>query len=174
MQSKGIIQIAAGTRHVLALSSSELVYAWGENNYGQLGDGTVENSILIKEIHILRNRRIVQVSVSECASFAVSIHGELFVWGSNEKHVHGHPSASGKFHICLYCFAKFLKRVLISSYGFVAISFGDFTGCHWFVFYHCLPSKFLHLMSKKLNRSLMNDDEECKTRKGNSTFIFDE
>ncbi|GJQ14854.1 hypothetical protein GpartN1_g6645.t1 [Galdieria partita] len=95
LQSKGIIQIAAGIRHVLALSSSELVYAWGENNYGQLGDGTVENSTSIKEIHILQNRRVTQVSVSEFASFAVTIHGELFVWGSNEKHVHGHPSASG-------------------------------------------------------------------------------
>eukprot|EP00871_Galdieria_phlegrea_P003407 jgi/Galph1/4067/GphlegSOOS_G2725.1 len=95
LHSKGIVQVAASSRHVLALSSSEVVFAWGENNCGQLGDGTIESVAIPKEIHLLGNRRVVQVTVADSSSFAVTRNGELYVWGSNEKHVQGHPSAAG-------------------------------------------------------------------------------
>ena len=35
-----IVQIAAGKNHSLALFSDGSLYAWGNNHYGQLGDGT--------------------------------------------------------------------------------------------------------------------------------------
>ena len=36
----GIVQIAAGSRHILALTEDGDVWAWGDNTYGQLGEGT--------------------------------------------------------------------------------------------------------------------------------------
>ncbi len=35
----GVVQIAAGTYHSVALKSNHTVWAWGENYYGQLGNG---------------------------------------------------------------------------------------------------------------------------------------
>jgi len=36
-------QIAAGSYHSLALKSNGTLWAWGDNGYGQLGDGTTTN-----------------------------------------------------------------------------------------------------------------------------------
>ena len=43
--SKGLkaVQISAGGTHSLAVSSYGYAYAWGENNYGRLGDGTTNS-----------------------------------------------------------------------------------------------------------------------------------
>jgi alpha-tubulin suppressor-like RCC1 family protein len=37
-----VISIAAGGYNSLALKSDGTVWAWGNNRYGQLGDGTTE------------------------------------------------------------------------------------------------------------------------------------
>src|SRR4029078_12169739 len=36
-------QISAGWEHALALRSDGTVWAWGKNDYGQIGDGTLAN-----------------------------------------------------------------------------------------------------------------------------------
>lgn len=38
--TSGIVAIAAGNQHSLALASDGTVYAWGRNNSGEMGDGT--------------------------------------------------------------------------------------------------------------------------------------
>jgi hypothetical protein len=40
LDDNGIIGIAGGYRHTIALKLDGTVWAWGRNNYGQLGDGT--------------------------------------------------------------------------------------------------------------------------------------
>ena len=44
MAGKAITQIAAGYYHSLALASDGTVYAWGRNNYGQLGNNSTSQS----------------------------------------------------------------------------------------------------------------------------------
>ena len=39
----GVEAIAAGSNHSLALTATGPVLAWGDNNYGQLGDGTQQD-----------------------------------------------------------------------------------------------------------------------------------
>jgi alpha-tubulin suppressor-like RCC1 family protein len=40
IHSKAIVQVAAGGNHGLALDSDGVVWSWGSNFYGQIGDGT--------------------------------------------------------------------------------------------------------------------------------------
>jgi alpha-tubulin suppressor-like RCC1 family protein len=40
----GVKQIAAGDLHTVALKNDGTIFAWGLNNYGQLGDGTTVDS----------------------------------------------------------------------------------------------------------------------------------
>jgi RHS repeat-associated protein len=40
----GVVAIAGGGLHSLAVKSGGVVWAWGDNRYGQLGDGTTTNS----------------------------------------------------------------------------------------------------------------------------------
>ncbi|MFX8285805.1 hypothetical protein ABTL53_19895, partial [Acinetobacter baumannii] len=44
-------QISGGTFHSLALRSDGTVWAWGSNIYGQLGDGTFNDSSLPVQSH---------------------------------------------------------------------------------------------------------------------------
>ena len=39
----GIIDMHGGREHVVALDQNGTVWAWGHNNYGQVGDGTKTN-----------------------------------------------------------------------------------------------------------------------------------
>jgi alpha-tubulin suppressor-like RCC1 family protein len=36
-------QVSAGQHHSLGLTDTGVLYAWGRNNYGKLGDGTTNN-----------------------------------------------------------------------------------------------------------------------------------
>jgi alpha-tubulin suppressor-like RCC1 family protein len=46
----GITNISGGYHHVLAMKNDRTVWAWGLNNYGQLGDGTKVNRSLPVQI----------------------------------------------------------------------------------------------------------------------------
>ena len=38
-----IVDVAAGHIHTVALDSTGQLWSWGDNSFGQLGDGTLEN-----------------------------------------------------------------------------------------------------------------------------------
>ena len=40
-----VVEIATGPRHALALKKDGTVWSWGENDAGQLGDGTTCNRL---------------------------------------------------------------------------------------------------------------------------------
>ncbi len=56
----GVTTVAAGTAHTLALRSDGTVLAWGNNAFGQLGDGTTNSSPVA--VPVQRLRRVAAIS----------------------------------------------------------------------------------------------------------------
>ena len=88
LAGRKIVQISAGYYHTLALDSEGQVYAWGNNNQGQLGNGTNTRSnapVKISAGNIPAGRKIVQVSAGREHSFALDDAGQVYSWGTNNR-----------------------------------------------------------------------------------------
>lgn len=65
------VQIAAGGSHNLALKKNCFkVFAWGDNRFGQLGDGTLENSNIPVKVDIIRD--VIDICAGEFHSLAIN------------------------------------------------------------------------------------------------------
>jgi alpha-tubulin suppressor-like RCC1 family protein len=78
----GVIAIAAGGGHSLAVKSDGTVWAWGLNNFGQLGDGT---NIRRKNIPVQVNglTGVIDTAAGGLHSLAVKSDGTVWAWGRN-------------------------------------------------------------------------------------------
>lgn len=82
----GAIAISRGYDHLLILRSDGAVYACGQNNVGQLGDGTSGNSAnRSSPVAVLGlPADIVQVLATSQSSYALTAGGEVYAWGRNQ------------------------------------------------------------------------------------------
>jgi alpha-tubulin suppressor-like RCC1 family protein len=85
----GAKAIAAANAHALALLENGTVEAWGNNNYGQLGDGkggtdraTGENDTLPKVVSGLSN--VIAIASGGGSNFALLSNRTLVAWGQNQ------------------------------------------------------------------------------------------
>jgi alpha-tubulin suppressor-like RCC1 family protein len=80
-----VIAIAAGYRHSLVLLADGTVWAWGHNDYGQLGTGDLIPSGSPRKIAGLDN--VVRLGATGYAdhSLAVKSDGTVMAWGKNVK-----------------------------------------------------------------------------------------
>ena len=76
-----IIAISAGELHTVALKNDGTVWAWGRNNYGQLGDGTTTDSDTPVKVNSLTG--ITAISAGESHTVALQSDGTLWAWGKN-------------------------------------------------------------------------------------------
>ncbi|MCX6378835.1 MAG: Ig-like domain repeat protein [Armatimonadetes bacterium] len=77
----GVVQIAGGGIHSLALTSDGLVLAWGDNTYGQIGDGT------FGERHTptyVSGYTYLQIAGGGGHSLALKSDGSMWTWGRND------------------------------------------------------------------------------------------
>ncbi|MFB3851804.1 MAG: hypothetical protein ACE14Q_07775, partial [Acidobacteriota bacterium] len=74
-----VIYISAGVNFSLALKADGTVWAWGDNNTGQLGDGTYERSLIPIRVNGIKD--IIAISAGAQSSYAVDINGDLWAWG---------------------------------------------------------------------------------------------
>jgi alpha-tubulin suppressor-like RCC1 family protein len=77
------IAISAGDNHGLAVGSDGNVYAWGNNSFGQLGDGTGVNHSAPEAIALAAGVTATAVSAGELFSLAVGSDGGIYAWGNN-------------------------------------------------------------------------------------------
>nr|XP_005897850.1 PREDICTED: probable E3 ubiquitin-protein ligase HERC6 isoform X1 [Bos mutus] len=79
-----IIQVACGHYHSVALSEDGQVFSWGTNSHGQLGLGKeFPSQASPQRVRSLEGIPLAQVAAGGHHSFALSLSGTSFGWGSN-------------------------------------------------------------------------------------------
>jgi alpha-tubulin suppressor-like RCC1 family protein len=73
--------IAAGGKHSVALASNGTVWTWGDNNYGQLGDGTRSRRTIPVQVSGLCEVTIIAAGSSH--SVALKSDGTVWAFGQN-------------------------------------------------------------------------------------------
>jgi alpha-tubulin suppressor-like RCC1 family protein len=75
-------QLAAGSGHVLGLTSTGIAYAWGANGFGRLGDGTLTSRLSpVTVVGGITNWS--QLSGGQGHSLGVTSTGIAYAWGYN-------------------------------------------------------------------------------------------
>ncbi|MCS6778048.1 MAG: dockerin type I domain-containing protein [Chloroherpetonaceae bacterium] len=82
-----IVAVAPGGNHTVALRSDGTVWAWGDNEYGQLGNNTTTNRTTPVQVRGPNNTgfltNVVAVSASLFHTVALRADGTVWTWGSN-------------------------------------------------------------------------------------------
>ncbi|KAL3066453.1 hypothetical protein OYC64_016412 [Pagothenia borchgrevinki] len=79
-----VSQVACGSHHSVALTKDGQVYTWGQGSRGQLGLGERQPSTKSPQhLNSLSAVPLVQVAAGGGQSFALSVSGAVFSWGSN-------------------------------------------------------------------------------------------
>ena len=78
----GVASVGAGTTHTCALMNTGHVKCWGDNSYGQLGNGKGPGSKI--PVEVLGLEDITSVSVGEGHTCALRSSGGVKCWGWNE------------------------------------------------------------------------------------------
>jgi alpha-tubulin suppressor-like RCC1 family protein len=78
---RNVVTVAGGAIHSLALLSDGRVLAWGDNQLGQLGDGTSRARLRPEPVAGLPP--IKAISSGGLSSYAVARDGTLWAWGDN-------------------------------------------------------------------------------------------
>ncbi|HAN10821.1 MAG TPA: hypothetical protein DCP90_09470 [Clostridiales bacterium] len=84
----GVSQVSAGSDHIMALKSDGTVYAWGRDDYGQLGDGT---NVVYRTTPVQAKgvggigylTGVSQISVGWYHSVALKSDGTVYGWGAS-------------------------------------------------------------------------------------------
>ena len=78
---KNAARIAGGYQHSLGLKADGTVWAWGYNNYGQLGDGSTTNRLTPVPVSGLTG--CVAIAAGYYHSLGLKADGTVWAWGYN-------------------------------------------------------------------------------------------
>ncbi len=73
------VAVSAGWNHSLAVKIDGTLWAWGQNGYGQLGDGTISDQLL--PVKIMSD--VIQVSAGDGYTMILKTDGTLWACGNN-------------------------------------------------------------------------------------------
>ena len=79
----GVSAIKAGWKHTVALKNDGTVWNWGDNNWGELGNGTITNSSTPIQVTSLTG---VYSAISAGVAYTIALKndGVIWGWGSSE------------------------------------------------------------------------------------------
>lgn len=76
-----VTAVAAGLNHGMALKNDGTVWAWGDNGYNQLGDGTTTRRTL--PVQVTGINGVVAIAAGSYHSMALKSDGTVWAWGNN-------------------------------------------------------------------------------------------
>ncbi|CAH2065981.1 unnamed protein product [Thlaspi arvense] len=76
-------QALAGPGHSIAVTSKGLVYSFGSNGSGQLGQGTTEDTWQPRPVRSLNGIRIIQAAIGADRTMLISDAGEVYAFGKD-------------------------------------------------------------------------------------------
>jgi alpha-tubulin suppressor-like RCC1 family protein len=79
---EAVMQVVTGGLHTCALSVDGMLYCWGYNNDGQLGDGTSTNKLVPQKIIVNNGKKIKKVA-SMFHTCVISDDDTVWCWGNN-------------------------------------------------------------------------------------------
>ena len=86
LAGKTIVSVASGPLHTLALTAEGSVYSWGDNTYGQLGDGSNIQRLTPVAVNVsgvLAGKTVIAISAGSAHSLALTTEGKIYGWGYN-------------------------------------------------------------------------------------------
>ncbi|BDR52279.1 hypothetical protein KIM372_01860 [Bombiscardovia nodaiensis] len=89
-------QVTGGNQFSVGLGSNGLIYAWGDNSVGQLGDETNTSSRKPVRVHTPAGVTFTSISSYSYYTMAVGSDGKAYVWGSNVGMGIGFSTSSNK------------------------------------------------------------------------------
>ncbi|HOG44189.1 MAG TPA: hypothetical protein PK560_08920 [bacterium] len=89
MKEKKIIAVSTGGSFSCGVDESGIVYCWGLNLWGQLGDGTTlqdrEDPMPVDMTEALKDRKVVKISSGSGHTCVVADDGGVYCWGLNDR-----------------------------------------------------------------------------------------
>lgn len=82
LRGEGVVELAAGSGHVAAVSDAGDVWTWGRGLQGQLGHSDLENQVEPKLVATLQEKVIVAVAVGHSHTICLSDEDLPYTWGS--------------------------------------------------------------------------------------------
>jgi alpha-tubulin suppressor-like RCC1 family protein len=84
---KSVVAVGAGLWHSLVLCSDGTLVAWGDNSYGQIGNGTTTSSytepVVVSSGGVLAGKSVTAIAVSAITNLALCTDDSMVSWGGN-------------------------------------------------------------------------------------------
>jgi len=77
------VQITTSGRHTCALTARGQAYCWGANGNGELGDGTLTDSLENGPQAVIGGLRFASINPGADHTCAITARGQAYCWGAN-------------------------------------------------------------------------------------------
>lgn len=96
LSGKVIAKLRVGVYHMLAQTTDGLLYGWGINSRGQIGDGTSGTDratpVAVNMTGVLATKIITDISAGDKHSLALASDGTVYGWGADDFHELGNAT----------------------------------------------------------------------------------
>jgi alpha-tubulin suppressor-like RCC1 family protein len=117
-----VTSLSAAGNSALALTTTGAVYAWGANDYGQLGDGTTTTRDTPVKVAFPAGTVVTAIATNGGDSFAVTSTGAVYGWGYSGTIIGQSTAASNLLTPTLITDAPPAAAVAVSNYASFILS----------------------------------------------------